>query len=192
MTGLQKSKSFSSAVDDVPRSSVIGPILPPGLIGPADPPNALPSTATATAKNAQARARVTTTSGGQDGAGSVERMGGGVKHAPRPEQRPESPRNRHEHVTKRRVFPGYRRGMDEARAVLARLERIEALEARGAPAGRLLDEVRGLLAEAEAWVRTEREGTDLAESALERCREALHAAEDGDRERLKSVPFAAP
>jgi hypothetical protein len=82
--------------------------------------------------------------------------------------------------------------MDEARAVLARLERIEALEARGAPAGRLLDEVRGLLADAEAWVRTEREGTDLAESALERCREALHAAEDGDRERLKSVPFAAP
>lgn len=82
--------------------------------------------------------------------------------------------------------------MDEARAVLARLERIEALEAEGAPARVLLDEVRGLLVDAEAWVRTEREGTDLAESALERCREALRAAEHGEGDRLKSVPFARP
>ena len=69
--------------------------------------------------------------------------------------------------------------MDEARAVLARLERIEVLEAAGAPAGLLLDEVRGLLVDAEAWVRTEHEGTDLAETALERCREALRQAESG-------------
>ena len=69
--------------------------------------------------------------------------------------------------------------MDEARAVLARLERIEALEASGAPAGVLLDEVRGLLADAEVWARTERAGTDVAESALERCREALRGAEIG-------------
>jgi hypothetical protein len=69
--------------------------------------------------------------------------------------------------------------MDEARAVLARLERIERLEASGAAAGVLLDEVRGLLAEAEAWVRAERGGTDLAESALMRCREALRHAESG-------------
>ena len=73
--------------------------------------------------------------------------------------------------------------MDEARAVLARLEKIEALEADGAPARILLDEVRGLLADAEVWVRTEREGTDLAETALERCREALHQAEIGTEAR---------
>jgi hypothetical protein len=69
--------------------------------------------------------------------------------------------------------------MDEARAVLARLERIEALEQTDAPAAVLLDEVRGLLREAEAWVRAEAAGTDLAESALERCREAFHEAETG-------------
>jgi hypothetical protein len=69
--------------------------------------------------------------------------------------------------------------MDEARAVLVRLERIEALEAAGAPAGVLLGEVRGLLGDAEAWVRSERGGTDLAETALERCREALQQAERG-------------
>jgi hypothetical protein len=73
--------------------------------------------------------------------------------------------------------------MNEARAVLARLERIEALEAAGAPAGVLLDEVRGLLADAEAWVRVEREGTDLAETSLERCREALREAEDRQKAR---------
>jgi len=67
--------------------------------------------------------------------------------------------------------------MDEARAVLARLERIEALESAGAPARVVLDEVRGLLVDAEAWVRTERHGTDLAETALERCRQALRDAE---------------
>jgi hypothetical protein len=73
--------------------------------------------------------------------------------------------------------------VDEARAVLGRLERIEALEAAGAPAGLLLDEVRGLLADAEAWVRTERDGTDLARTALERCREALRQAESGTEAR---------
>jgi hypothetical protein len=67
--------------------------------------------------------------------------------------------------------------MDEARAVLARLERIEALEACGAAPPVLLDEVRGLLRDAEAWVRAEPSGTDLAESALERCRKALRDAE---------------
>ena len=67
--------------------------------------------------------------------------------------------------------------MDEARAVLARLERIEALEQTGAAADVLLDEVRGLLRDAEAWVRSEPAGTDLAGGALERCREALQQAE---------------
>ena len=41
----------------------------------------------------------------------------------------------------------------------------------------LLDEVRGLLHDAEAWVRAEPTGTDLAETALERCRNALREAE---------------
>lgn len=63
--------------------------------------------------------------------------------------------------------------MDEARAVLHRLERIEALEREGAPARSVLTEVRALLEEAEAWIGTEREGTDLAEQALERCRDAV-------------------
>jgi hypothetical protein len=66
--------------------------------------------------------------------------------------------------------------MDEARAVLARLERIEALERAGTPAGALLEEVRSLLDEAEAWVRAEPAGTGRAEGALERCREALNDA----------------
>jgi hypothetical protein len=82
--------------------------------------------------------------------------------------------------------------MDEARAVLERLERIEALEASGAPAAVLLDEVRGLLEDAEVWVRAEPAGTDLAASALDRCRDALREAEQGEGDRLKPVPFAVP
>jgi hypothetical protein len=65
--------------------------------------------------------------------------------------------------------------MDEARAVVRRLKRIEALDRGRAPAGSLLTEVRELLAEAEAWVRAEPGGTESAEEALERCREALGA-----------------
>jgi len=67
--------------------------------------------------------------------------------------------------------------------VLARLERIEALEQTGGPASTLLEEVRGLLADAEQWVCAEPAGTDLAESALERCREALRDAEIGSEAR---------
>jgi hypothetical protein len=65
--------------------------------------------------------------------------------------------------------------VDEARAVLERLERIEELEHRGAPADALLTEVRGLLHAAEAWVRAE--GDDRAALALDRCRNALVARE---------------
>ncbi len=61
--------------------------------------------------------------------------------------------------------------MDEARAVLARLDRIEALEREGAPPGVLLEELRGLVHEAEAWARTE--GGDRAREAVERCSSAL-------------------
>jgi hypothetical protein len=63
--------------------------------------------------------------------------------------------------------------MDEARAVLRRLGRIEALEREGAPARSLLAEVHALLAEAEAWVASERRGTEAAEAALGRARAAL-------------------
>jgi hypothetical protein len=66
--------------------------------------------------------------------------------------------------------------MEEARAVLDRLARIESLEATGVPAQVLLEEVRALLAEAEAWVRAEPGGTDLAEDALERCHAALRSS----------------
>jgi hypothetical protein len=77
--------------------------------------------------------------------------------------------------------------MDEARAVLNRLERIEALERECAPARAILAEVRALLTEAEVWVGSEREGTDLAEQALRRCRDALDAR--GPQERaVEAVP----
>lgn len=62
--------------------------------------------------------------------------------------------------------------MHEAEAVLARLERIEALERAGSPPRELLDELRALVGEAEEWARRER--VDEPE-ALARCREALAA-----------------
>jgi hypothetical protein len=71
--------------------------------------------------------------------------------------------------------------MDEARAVVRRLGRIEALERGRAPAGALLAEVQALLVEAEAWVRAEPGGTEPAEDALARCRDALTAREPAPR-----------
>jgi hypothetical protein len=65
--------------------------------------------------------------------------------------------------------------MDEARAVMRRLGRIEALEREGATARSLLAEVHALLGEAEAWVASVRRGADDAEAALDRCRDALAA-----------------
>jgi hypothetical protein len=68
--------------------------------------------------------------------------------------------------------------MDEARAVLRRLRRIETLEREGAPVRWLLAEVHALVEEAEAWVAAEGgAGTDLAETAIARCRVALAAGE---------------
>jgi hypothetical protein len=66
--------------------------------------------------------------------------------------------------------------MDEARAVIERLERIEELREADAPAGVLLGEVRALLTEAEAWAESDRPGSAALE-ALERCREAVDAGE---------------
>ncbi len=61
--------------------------------------------------------------------------------------------------------------MDEARRVIERLERIEALDRSTASPAQLLDEVRGLLHDAEAWVRVE--GGDAADDAVTRLRQAL-------------------
>jgi hypothetical protein len=63
--------------------------------------------------------------------------------------------------------------MDEARAVLERLRRIEALERENAPARSLLAEVHALLEEVEAWFAAEGSGTEEAAAAVARSREAL-------------------
>jgi hypothetical protein len=62
--------------------------------------------------------------------------------------------------------------MDEARRVLERLDRIEALRRGAASPEVLIEEVRGLLADAETWVRTDAAG-QRAEDALGRVRDAL-------------------
>jgi hypothetical protein len=61
--------------------------------------------------------------------------------------------------------------MEESKAVLERLERIEALDRDGAAASDLLVELRALLGEAEEWSKTE--GGDAGESAVEGLRSAL-------------------
>jgi hypothetical protein len=67
--------------------------------------------------------------------------------------------------------------MLEARAVLSRLERIEALEREGAEAARLLPELQELVAEATAWARRERDPRAIeAAAALGEAREARLAA----------------
>ena len=74
--------------------------------------------------------------------------------------------------------------MDEARKVIQRLERIEALKSSRAPAEELLGEVRQLLTEGEAWLAAERDGdrrangsgedaTEDAEAALAGCRQTI-------------------
>jgi hypothetical protein len=63
--------------------------------------------------------------------------------------------------------------MLEARAVLRRLERIEALEREGADARLLLPELQELVGEATAWAERERDPRALeAAAALEEAREA--------------------
>jgi len=62
--------------------------------------------------------------------------------------------------------------MDESGRILARLRRIDALKADGAP-GELLAELRALVPEAEAWARAE--GDARARAAAERLREGAEA-----------------
>ena len=61
--------------------------------------------------------------------------------------------------------------MEEARAVLARLGRIEAFERAGVAPARILAEVRCLLTEAEAWARLE--PSERGEKAVAEIRAAL-------------------
>ena len=77
--------------------------------------------------------------------------------------------------------------MDEARKVIERLERIEALQSTEAPAEELLGEVRLLLREGEAWLAAEHDGvgagdtidaTGEAEEALRGCRARLSEREE--------------
>jgi hypothetical protein len=67
--------------------------------------------------------------------------------------------------------------MLEARAVLRRLERIEALEREGADAYVLLPELHELVREATVWAARERDPRALeAAAALEEARETRPAA----------------
>jgi hypothetical protein len=61
--------------------------------------------------------------------------------------------------------------VDESRAILERLERIEALDRRRAPASVILAELRELLVEAEGWSRVE--GGEDARRAVDGLRSAL-------------------
>lgn len=61
--------------------------------------------------------------------------------------------------------------MNEATAVLERLSRIERLDRAGAAPEVLLDELRGLLEEAEAW--SQLEGGERGVRAVDRLRTAL-------------------
>jgi hypothetical protein len=61
--------------------------------------------------------------------------------------------------------------MNEADAVLRRLERIEALDREGAHPKTVLAELRALVCEAEAWVRVEGDGRSV--EAIDAMKEAM-------------------
>lgn len=71
--------------------------------------------------------------------------------------------------------------MEEARAVLARLERIEALEREGAAVPSLLAELRELVREASEWAERERDP---------RAREAAAALAEAERSVDEYPPHA--
>ena len=64
--------------------------------------------------------------------------------------------------------------MEEAHAILARLERIEALDRANALPELLLPELQALVHEAEAWARRERDPD--AEAAAAACAAACDGA----------------
>jgi len=69
------------------------------------------------------------------------------------------------------VSRGYRGSVEESREVLARLERIEALDRAGAEPVEIVAELCALLDEATSWSRAE--GGDAGERAVDRLRHAL-------------------
>lgn len=69
------------------------------------------------------------------------------------------------------MFSSSVRRVEEARRVIERLARIEALDRTAANPAELLEEVRSLLHEAEAWVQVE--GGGAGGAAVERLRAAL-------------------
>ena len=63
--------------------------------------------------------------------------------------------------------------MEEARRVLARLERIQALDRGQALPGVLLAELQALLREAEEWAKAEQEVPDSALQAVAQGRQMI-------------------
>jgi hypothetical protein len=61
--------------------------------------------------------------------------------------------------------------VDEATRLIQRLERIETLDRSRIAPTRLLDELRALVVEAEAWARLE--GDERARSAVTKLREEV-------------------
>jgi hypothetical protein len=80
--------------------------------------------------------------------------------------------------------------MDEARTVLARLERIEALDCARADPALLLGELRELVHEAEAWARREHDAEAL--EAAQRLAGVAHARPDEKRATLVPRLWAQP
>ncbi|MFN2469525.1 MAG: hypothetical protein ABR583_00735 [Gaiellaceae bacterium] len=82
--------------------------------------------------------------------------------------------------------------MEEARRMLERLDRIDGLHLAGAPAAALLDELRGLLGDAEDWLAAEGSGAGGAAAAVERCRAALSGTSDarGESDEFRAVAGA--
>jgi hypothetical protein len=74
-------------------------------------------------------------------------------------------------VTFRSPSHGYGGLVEEARRVIERLDRIETMQRAHAGPAELLDELRALLDDAQAWARTE--GGDAGEAAVERLHRSL-------------------
>ena len=74
--------------------------------------------------------------------------------------------------------------VEKERALLERLDRIDGLRSEDAPATVLLDEVRSLLAEAEAWAQEDPRERSRALDAIEQGRDALAAGEEASRPAL--------
>jgi hypothetical protein len=84
--------------------------------------------------------------------------------------------------------------MEEARVVLARLERIEALEREGAGVQPLLAELRELVREATDWAEREHDprAREAAAALAEAEQKPSEDLRDSHRVRLPSGSAAAP